>query len=165
MISLDKRQLTLLLGDGSYAGRFPIGMGREHPPAEGVYAVSDKVAQSGLSRPDRSIGGGDPANPLGDRWIGLGSELGIHGTNRPDSIGRTDLPGSISLSPRDVDDVYDILSVGSKVIDPPLALLERRRTMLAVHCRAMLRACRSLYRAAARSWYTLWAAAEHPRGT
>ena len=81
-----------------------------------MYAVSDKSVNPVYRAADRSIGGGDPANPLGDRWIGLGSEIGIHGTNRPDTIGRTDLPGSISLSPRNVEDVYDILSVGSKVI-------------------------------------------------
>ncbi len=114
-VSLEKRQLTLLMADGSYAGRFAVGIGREHPPAEGVYAVSDKVVNPVYRGPQQTIGAGDPANPLGDRWIGLGSSLGIHGTNRPDSIGRVDLPGSISLSPRDVEDVYDILSVGSKV--------------------------------------------------
>ena len=114
-VSLEKRQLTLLLADGSYAGRFAVGIGREQPPAEGVYAVSDKVVNPVYRGPQQTIGAGDPANPLGDRWIGLGSSLGIHGTNRPDSIGRVDLPGSISLSPRDVEDVYDILSVGSKV--------------------------------------------------
>jgi lipoprotein-anchoring transpeptidase ErfK/SrfK len=116
VVSLERRQLTLMLGDGSYAGRFNIGIGRDHPPAEGVYAVSDKVVNPVYRAPDRSIGGGDPNNPLGGRWIGLGSELGIHGTNHPEAIGRTDMPGSISLSPRDAEDVYDILSVGSKVI-------------------------------------------------
>ena len=117
MISLEKRQLTLLL-DGRYAGRFAIGIGAEHPPQEGTYSVSDKVVNPVYHGRDRAIDAGNPNNPLGDRWIGLGPgrELGIHGTDRPENIGRTDLPGSISLSPRDVEDVYDILSVGSKVI-------------------------------------------------
>jgi hypothetical protein len=115
IVSLDKRQMTLLLADGSYAGRFNIGIGNEHPPREGVFAVSDKVENPVYRGRDRAIAADDPNNPLGERWIGLGSELAIHGTNRPDSVGRTDLPGSISLSPRDVEDVYDILGVGSKV--------------------------------------------------
>lgn len=115
VLSLEKRQLTLLLGDGSYAGRFTVGIGREHPPQEGVYAVSDKVVNPVYRGREQTIGAGDANNPLGARWIGLGSSLGIHGTNRPDTIGRTDLPGSISLNPRDAEDVYDILSVGSKV--------------------------------------------------
>lgn len=115
VISLEKRQLTLMLADGSYAGRFAIGLGGEHPAREGVYAVSDKVINPVYHGRDRAIAADDPSNPLGERWIGLGPEMGIHGTNRPENIGRTDLPGSISLSPRDVEDVYDILGVGSKV--------------------------------------------------
>jgi LysM repeat protein len=116
VVSLEKRQLTLLLADGSYAGRFSIGIGVEHPPQEGSFAVSDKVVNPVYHGRDRAVGAGDTSNPLGDRWIGLGSDLGIHGTNRAENIGRTDLSGSISLSRRDVEDVFDILSVGSRVV-------------------------------------------------
>ena len=75
----------------------------------------DKVVNPVYHGRERAIGADDPEQSLGERWIGLGSDMGIHGTNRPENIGRTDLPGSISLSPRDVEDVFDILSVGSKV--------------------------------------------------
>lgn len=115
VISLEKRELTLTLADGSYAGRFPIGLGQEQPPREGVYAVSDKVVNPVYHGREKSLGAGDQTNPLGNRWIGLGSDMGIHGTDRQENIGRTDLPGSISLSPRDVEDVFDILATGSKV--------------------------------------------------
>lgn len=115
VVSLEKREMAVLLSDGSYAGRFKIGIGVDQPPREGVFAVSDKATDPVYRGRDRAIPPHDPNNPLGARWIGLGSELGIHGTNRPESIGRTDLPGSISLDPRDIEDVFDILSVGSKV--------------------------------------------------
>jgi LysM repeat protein len=115
VVNLDRRELTLMLADGLYAGRFGIGVGREHPPVEGVYSVSDKVVNPVYRGRDRAISADDPSNPLGERWIGLGSEMAIHGTDRPENVGRTDLPGSISLSPRDAEDVFDILSVGSKV--------------------------------------------------
>jgi lipoprotein-anchoring transpeptidase ErfK/SrfK len=115
VVSLQNRELTLLTGDGSYAGRFKIGIGGEHPPLEGTFSVSEKVVNPVYYGRDRAISAEDPANPLGERWIGLGKNLGIHGTNNPESIGRTDLPGSISLSQRDVEDVYDILSLGSRV--------------------------------------------------
>ncbi len=114
-ISLDKRELTLLTADGSYAGRFKIGVGLDQPPREGVFAVSDKAMDPIFRGRERAIGPRDPNNPLGDRWIGLGSDAGMHGRNRPETVGRNELPGSISLSPRDVEDVFDILSVGSKV--------------------------------------------------
>jgi LysM repeat protein len=115
VVNLERRELTLMLADGLYAGRFGIGIGREHPPVEGVFSVSDKMVNPVYRGRDRAISADDPSNPLGERWIGLGSEMAIHGTDRPENVGRTDLPGSISLSPRDVEDVFDILSVGSKV--------------------------------------------------
>jgi lipoprotein-anchoring transpeptidase ErfK/SrfK len=115
VVSLEHRELTLLTGDGSYAGRFKIGIGNEHPPQEGTFVVAEKVANPVYYGRERAISAEDPQNPLGERWIGLGNHVGIHGTNNPESIGRGDLPGSISLNERDVADVYDILSVGSRV--------------------------------------------------
>jgi lipoprotein-anchoring transpeptidase ErfK/SrfK len=115
VISLEKRELTLTLADGSYAGRFPIGFGQDQPPREGTFTVSDKVADPVYRGRQQVVNSGDPTNPLGHRWIGLGSDLGIHGTDRDENIGRTDLAGSISLSRRDIDDVFDILATGSKV--------------------------------------------------
>ena len=117
VISLDKRQLTLLLGDGSYAGRFNIGIGREHPPAEG------RVRRLRQGRSTRSIAAPIVRSAAATRTIrsataGSAWAASWASTARTarTAIGRTDLPGSISLSPRDVEDVYDILSVGSKVI-------------------------------------------------
>jgi LysM repeat protein len=115
VISLDKKQLTLLLG-GSYAGHFNIGLGREYPAAEGQYVVTDKLVNPTYHGLERAIDADDPANPLGERWIGLGDRMSIHSTNNPSSIGKTDLPGCISLNPRDAEDVFDILSEGSKVL-------------------------------------------------
>ncbi len=115
VVSLEKCELTLWV-KGTYAGRFPIGLGRDNPPREGQYIVTDKVTDPPYMGAGRSIPRGDRENPLGHRWLGLGGQLGIHGTNEPRYAGRTDLGGSISLSERDAEDVYDILGEGSKVI-------------------------------------------------
>ncbi len=115
VVGLQRRELTLWTADGLYAGRFPIGVGNELPPQEGTFAVSDKKTNPVYYGRDRAIGAEDPSNPLGERWIALGERMGIHGTNDAQSIGRTDLPGSISLNEQDVNDVYDILSLGSRV--------------------------------------------------
>jgi LysM repeat protein len=115
IVNLQKRELTLMLPDGMYAGRFPIGIGQEQPPREGTYSVSDKVVNPVYHGRAKVAAAGEAGNPYGTRWIGLGSDLGIHGTEQPENIGRTDLPGSISLSPRDIEDVFDILEAGSKV--------------------------------------------------
>ncbi len=115
IVNLQKRELTLTLPNGAYAGRFPIGLGTEQPAVEGTYTVSDKLADPVYRGREKVVGAGDVTNPYGHRWIGLGTGMGIHGTDRAENIGRTDLPGSISLSPQDIEDVYDILATGSKV--------------------------------------------------
>ena len=118
VVSLEKLELTLMLQD-RYAGRFAIGLGTDHRPIERTYTVCEKVLNpgyGGYGGGSFAVQPGDPKNPLGKFWIGLGDQIGIHGTTNPAGIGRTDNPGSICLSDRDIDDVYGILSVGSKVI-------------------------------------------------
>ena len=68
-ISLDKCTLTLKL-NGTYAGRFPIGLGREHPPVEGQYVVAEKRIDPPYFAAGRTFEPGDPQNPLGHRWLG-----------------------------------------------------------------------------------------------
>lgn len=118
VISLEKRQLTLYL-DGLYAGRFALAIGRDYPPRSGQYTVAEKIANPAYHGAQRSIDADDPANPLGERWIGLGGNIGLHGTIDPNYVGRSDLPGSIGFSPRDIDDLYDILGIGSPVTIQP----------------------------------------------
>lgn len=54
----------------------------------------------------------------GPRWLGLNvpwGYYGIHGTNRPDSIGKHKSHGCIRMRNRDVLELYDIVPVGTKV--------------------------------------------------
>jgi lipoprotein-anchoring transpeptidase ErfK/SrfK len=115
VVDLEKRELTLTLANGSYAGRFPIGIGQDQPPREGSFTVSDKVVDPVYHGRNSVVGAGDQANPYGTRWIGLGTDLAIHGTDRAENVGRADLPGSISMKPQDIEDVFDILATGSQV--------------------------------------------------
>ena len=103
VIDLDEHELTLMLG-GLYAGRFPIGVGRNQEDLEGIYFVQDKILQS-----DQAVG------PLGQYWIKLDDRIGIHGTNDPRHVGQDDGPGTICLEQKDIEDVHDILSIGSRV--------------------------------------------------
>ncbi|MGA2035837.1 MAG: L,D-transpeptidase family protein [Thermoguttaceae bacterium] len=114
-VDLNHLELTLML-KGRYAGRFPIGIGMDHPKLEGTYVVVEKTPNPPYNGPRGVLPPDDPANPLGKLWIGLGDQVGIHGTNNPQGIGRADNHGSICLSDRDIEDVYGILSVGSRVI-------------------------------------------------
>ena len=109
VVHLDRYELVLMLGD-YYAGRFPIGIGRDQPRLEGSYVVKEKATRRPYYGPDGIIDAADPNNPLGKLWIGLTEQIGIHGTNDPKNLRRADNRGTICLGERDVEDVFDILS-------------------------------------------------------
>ena len=62
-----------------------------------------------------NISPSDPKNPLGSAWIGLTDRIGIHGAADPQSVGRDDNLGTICVGDRDLQDLYGILSIGSRV--------------------------------------------------
>ena len=111
-VDLPSQELTLFL-NSLYAGRFPITVGQDPTPAMGEFAVRQKqMDRDYFSIDGHKIAAGDPANPFGNVWLDLGREVFIHGS----PLGGADMRrGCISLSPRDADDVYGILSVGSTV--------------------------------------------------
>jgi lipoprotein-anchoring transpeptidase ErfK/SrfK len=60
---------------------------------------------------------GGPSNPLGARALYLGSTLyRIHGTNEPYTIGQAVSSGCIRMTNDDVIDLYNRVTVGSKVV-------------------------------------------------
>ncbi|HEY4761960.1 MAG TPA: LysM peptidoglycan-binding domain-containing protein [Thermoguttaceae bacterium] len=116
VIHLDKHNLSLMV-QGRYAGRFSIGVGCDQPRLEGTYTVREKNINPSYHGPDGTmVPGGDPRNPLGKFWIGLSDNVGLHGTVDTQNIGRDDNRGTICLTDRDIDDLYGILSVGSRVV-------------------------------------------------
>ncbi len=115
IVHLDRHELTLMV-QNRYAGRFPIGVGRDQPKLDGNYTVREKTLNPTYYGPDGvTLNPSDPKNPLGGAWIGLSDRIGIHGTNDPQGIGRDDNRGAICVRNRDLQDLYGILSVGSRV--------------------------------------------------
>jgi len=70
----------------------------------------------------KNIPGGDPRNPLGDRWMGLnvpgtgGFTYGIHGTNAEYTIGSHASSGCVRMRNNDVRRLYSRVQVGANVI-------------------------------------------------
>ena len=114
-VDLDKLELTLDL-QGRYAGRFSIGTGNDYPQPEGSYTVREKTISPTYYGRQGTVGADEPDNPLGKHWIGLDDRIGIHGTNDPRNVGAVEKRGTICLGDRDIDDVFDILTVGSRVV-------------------------------------------------
>ena len=117
--------LYLVLNDGQ-AMRYGIGVGREGFTWSGEQTVARKTEWPDWRPPAEMISrqpylprfmAGGPGNPLGARAMYLGdTEYRIHGTNKPDTIGKRVSSGCIRLTNEDVVDLYDRVKVGAKVI-------------------------------------------------
>jgi L,D-transpeptidase ErfK/SrfK len=101
---------------GYFVRAYKIGIGKDGATPLGKFTVLKKIVNPQYTDPQgRVIDGGDPTNPLGDRWLDLGNSYGIHGTIDPTSIGKAESRGCIRLRNEDVEEVYDMLAVGSEV--------------------------------------------------
>ncbi|WIW69758.1 MULTISPECIES: L,D-transpeptidase [Anaerosinus] len=56
-----------------------------------------------------------PDNPLGYRWIEFDGVYGIHGTNKPESIGGYVSNGCVRMVEADVEDLYEKVQIGTPV--------------------------------------------------
>lgn len=61
------------------------------------------------------IPGGDPANPLLARWLGVNGSVGIHGTSESSTLGSAASHGCIRMGVDDVIDLYDRVDVGTPI--------------------------------------------------
>jgi lipoprotein-anchoring transpeptidase ErfK/SrfK len=125
VINTAERRLYYVLGNGQ-AIRYGIGVGRDGFTWSGVKTVTAKKewpswtppAQMLRRRPDlpRFMKGGID-NPLGARAMYLGSTLyRIHGSNEPETIGTAVSSGCFRMTNEDVQDLYDRVRIGTKVI-------------------------------------------------
>ncbi|WP_426614597.1 L,D-transpeptidase [Bradyrhizobium sp. McL0616] len=126
--------LYFVLNDAQ-ALRYGIGVGREGFTWSGEQTVARKTewpdwrppAEMVVRQPylPRFMAGG-PGNPLGARAMYLGeTEFRIHGTNKPDTIGKRVSSGCIRLTNEDVVDLYERVKVGAKVIVLPATAARR----------------------------------------
>ena len=102
---------------GWYLHCYSIGTGAHDGTPTGEFKVEEKLDNPTWYNPDGGVvEADDPENPLGEFWLGLGNHIGIHGTIDPDSIGKAVSRGCIHLNDGDIDEVFALLNVGSKVI-------------------------------------------------
>ena len=102
---------------------FPVGIGdRDWPTPTGNFTVQEKrvhptwfIPQSLLEKYKvKSIPPG-PDNPLGEYWMGIGHDYGIHGTDLPWSVGRLVTHGCIRLYPEDIEQLFKCVKIGTRV--------------------------------------------------
>lgn len=98
-------------------GRFPVAVGKMATPTpEGNFTIISKVMNPTWFPPKKPPVPPGPGNPLGKYWFGLSRKgYGIHGNNRPSSIGHPVSNGCIRMRNEDVQRLFGVLPVGTPV--------------------------------------------------
>lgn len=126
LVDLDAHWVFYLLGDVVVAA-WEAGVGKTGSETRaGQYTVGEKRTDPMWFPAGRDpVPFGDPANPLGTRWIswlnpdGSASRLGFHGTNDPESVGQDRSEGCIRMRNRDVEELFEILPKGASITVRP----------------------------------------------
>ncbi len=123
--------LYLVLGHGE-ALRYGIGVGRDGFTWSGTERITRMKEWPDWFPPKEMIDrqpylprfmAGGESNPLGARAMYLGNTLyRIHGTNDPTSIGKYTSSGCIHLTNEDVEDLYDRVGIGTRVVVLPATM-------------------------------------------
>ena len=116
-INLAAHSLSLFR-DGKKIRLYPIGVGKPSTPTPtGYYKILTKEVNPTWvdpSDPEFAIPSGE-SNPLGYRWMQIYGNYGIHGTNKPESIGQYVSNGYIRMNEADVEALYDLVEPGTPV--------------------------------------------------
>jgi lipoprotein-anchoring transpeptidase ErfK/SrfK len=129
VIRTGERRLYYVRGDGT-AVRYPVAVGKPGKQWFGEARIDGKYVRPAWSPPaevkrdnprlPNVIPGGAPNNPMGARALTLDlDEYAIHGTNRPGSIGTYASYGCIRMHNEDIVDLYERVSVGTRVVVTP----------------------------------------------
>lgn len=121
-LSLSRRQVTLLRL-GKPFKTYPVAVGRpgwETP--KGQYKVRTMIKNPAWINPftGEIIPGGDPDNPLGNRWIGFWTdgrnEIEFHGTPSRGSIGQAASHGCVRMYEEHIEEIFKLIPLETPVI-------------------------------------------------
>ncbi len=126
IVRTTQRRLYLMVGPHQ-ALSYPVGVGRAGKQWSGESFIYSKRLKPAWSPPDEIkrdkpsmpnvIAAGAPNNPMGAAALLLAhGQYAIHGTNNPSSIGGYVSYGCIRMYNKDVLDLYERVSVGTRVI-------------------------------------------------
>jgi hypothetical protein len=107
--------------EGKLVKAFKVATGRKpsYTP-EGKFKIVNKIKNRPYYK--EKIKGGDPRNPLGNRWLGInargtwGTTYAIHGNNNAASIGKYVSSGCIRMYNNEVSWLFDRIKINTPVI-------------------------------------------------
>ena len=120
-IEVDKSNFTLNVMRGAEAvASFPVGLGVDNTTPEGDFVIANKLIDPDWYNRGERVKAGDPRNPLGRHWMGLGNErgatsYGIHETKETGSIGAARSRGCVRMRPADAAELFRLCGIGTPV--------------------------------------------------
>jgi len=101
-VDIENKRL-ILYHYGKIEKTFPVATGKPTTPTpRGSFTIINKQV--------------NPGGPYGTRWMGLSKpHYGIHGTNNPASIGTAASNGCVRMFNSDVEELFNVISVGTPV--------------------------------------------------
>lgn len=120
-VSLRLRRMGIFVGDW-FVKEFRVGIGAEDSPTPlGRFRVHSRAKNPDWWQPGgKKIPYGDKRNALGSAWIAIESDewplsagYGIHGTNKPSTVGTRCSNGCVRLVNAQATEVYDWVRTGS----------------------------------------------------
>lgn len=104
IVDTANHRLALVSG-GVILRNYPVGLGGDKTPA-GEFRITEKV---------KNPNGRDDGD-FGSRGMTLSDTLyAIHGTNEPESIGKDESLGCVRMAKADIEELYDMVPIGTKV--------------------------------------------------
>jgi lipoprotein-anchoring transpeptidase ErfK/SrfK len=115
VVSIPDHKLALLEGD-KVVRVYDVAVGKPSTPSpQGEFRVVSRMPNPTWYGPQVVVPPGK-TNPLGTRWMGLSIRgFGIHGTSVPSSIGKSASHGCIRMRNRDVEELFELVPVGTPV--------------------------------------------------
>jgi len=116
-ILVDKSQYTLaLLSAGKVLKTYRVAVGAGNLTPNGEFTIINKLPDPVWYTAGAIVSPDSPKNILGSRWLGIDEVgYGIHGTTMPESIGQSATQGCVRMINAEVEELYSIVPVGTKV--------------------------------------------------
>ncbi|MFN3350292.1 L,D-transpeptidase [Pseudorhodoplanes sp.] len=125
IVNTHDRFLYLVQGDNR-AIRYGVGVGRDGFQWGGVHRITRKQEWPDWTPPPEMIQrqpylprfmAGGPGNPMGARALYIGNTVyRVHGTNAPETIGHSVSSGCFRLVNSEIEDLYERVPVGTKIV-------------------------------------------------
>jgi lipoprotein-anchoring transpeptidase ErfK/SrfK len=116
-VVVDKSQNQLLLTENNqFVKLYPVATGKENSTPVGTFKIVSRIPNPVWYTQGAVVPPESPENILGSRWMGIDKKgYGIHGSVDPDAIGKQVTAGCVRMSNRDVEELFDLVPVGTEV--------------------------------------------------